>query len=223
MITPQNYHGHFVAELPQWEGAEDRAVVPEWLNAARDTESYMRVLHLMGEIRDVADEMDRMRWWATTTEPRSKAMKKHGRELDRRHDGINQSLERYVFSPVLQRVIGGKRWMLSMFVVAKDRGDEYVFSRVVDRKEVNADGRVVSERHLEHTIGEGDVVLRILNLAAASELERVQPCGKCYKWFYAGRSHQRFCSEECRVAHYSSSPKYKKSRKEYMRRYRAKE
>ena len=67
------------------------------------------------------------------------------------------------------------------------------------------------------TIGEADLVLRILNLSAASELERLKQCARCSKWLYAERSHQRFCpGGECRKVKYAESPKYKEYRKQYM-------
>jgi hypothetical protein len=109
--------------------------------------------------------------------------------------------------------------------------DEYVFERVVHvgekrlrSKAVEGEYDVYHAYDHEHTVGEADVVLRILNLAAASELERVKQCVRCSKWFYAERSHQRFCpGGECRIAEYSKSRKYKNYRKLYMRRQRAKE
>jgi predicted RNA-binding Zn ribbon-like protein len=101
--------------------------------------------------------------------------------------------------------------------------DEFTYKRVVHegRKRIS-DTETQLEFHAEQAISEADVVLRILNLTAASELNRLRQCESCSKWFYAERSHQKFCpGGECRVAEYSKSPKYKNYRKLYMRRVRA--
>ncbi len=101
--------------------------------------------------------------------------------------------------------------------------DEYTLERLVGegRKKLS-DGSTHEYFHHEQSVGEADVVLRILNLAANSELERVKQCETCLKWLYAERSHQRFCpGGECRLAKYAKSPKYKNYRRLYMRERRA--
>ena len=144
-------------------------------------------------------------------------------ELSRRHDSINNMLESYHYSPALTRVLLERQWMLSMGAAPIE--GEYVFQRVVHEENKRLGEReLLLKYHLEHRVSEADVVLRILNLAAAAELERVKQCGNCFKWFYAERSHQRFCpGGQCRIAKYSKSPKYKEYRRRYMRRHRAKE
>jgi hypothetical protein len=138
-----------------------------------------------------------------------------------RHDRISELLSRYTFSPTLQRVLITRDWMLSMSSATKS--DEYTFRRVVHEEGKGASGKIVREIHEEQSVSEADVVLRILNLAAASDLDRVAQCEHCLKWLYAERSHKRFCSAECRLAEYAKSPKLKNYRKLYMRRHRADE
>ena len=56
-------------------------------------------------------------------------------------------------------------------------------------------------------------------------IDRLRKCayGGCRKWFFAAnRDDQQFCSRgSCRQNHYDSDPKRRKSKKIYMRDYRA--
>jgi hypothetical protein len=216
---------HRITGFIEWDRLRDRAVVPDWLNAAKGSESYARVVRLIDELRQVETGMDRAVsegwYWGTNTQPA--AVKEQLNELSRKHGVINEMLSRYSFSPVIQRVLLDRRWILSM--LSKSAADEFAQLQVVDegRKEISKTETQLSF-HYEHTVGEADVVLRILNLAAASEFPRLKQCDHCFKWLYAERSHQRFCpGAECRNAQYSKSPKYKNYRKLYMRGQRAKE
>lgn len=225
MVT-QNLAGHLLPGLMECEGHRDYSIVPEWLNAALGTESCARVTKLIDEICEVERRLDkavRAGWYVSTSSRlQRKAVRDELQELGRRHDRINELLERYHFSPAIIRLLFDQRWMLWMFSAPAE--GEYVFHRVLheENKKLN-DGSWLVKSHSEYDIGEASVVLRILNLAAASEIERLKQCRSCSKWFYAERSHQRFCSEDCRLASYTRSPKYKNYRKQYMRRRRSAE
>jgi len=214
---------HRITGFLEWDRLRDRAVVPDWLNAAKGSESYARVVRLIDELGQVESGMDRAVsegwYWSSNTQPA--AVKEQLNELSRKHAAIGEMLSRYSFSPVIQRVLLERRWMLSM--LSKSAPDEFAQLQVVDegRKKLSKTETQVSF-HYEHTVGEADIVLRILNLAATSEFGRLKQCDFCFKWLYAERSHQRFCpGAECRNAKYSKSPKYKSYRKDYMRRHRA--
>lgn len=218
--------GHTIVEFTELEWPRYRAVVTDWLNAAKGTESYVRVEKLIDEIRHVERGLDkalREGWYRSSAgHPQPTAVTEFLRELDRRHDGINELLARYSFSPVIRRALIARRWSLWMFSTLAP--DEYAYERVVHEEKPRrlSGGGLQVLAHHEHTVGEADVVLRILNLAAASELERIKQCESCWKWFYAERSHQKFCpGGQCRLTKYSQSPKYKNYRKLYMRQHRA--
>jgi hypothetical protein len=223
MVTQQSDDRHYIAGFAEWERQRDSAVVPDWLNAARGTDSYARVTKLIDEILQVESGMDRAfrENWYIDPQSKPKAVIDQRSELNRRHNAINEMLSRYSLSPVIQRVLPQKSWMLSMSSASVP--DEFAYLRVVHEGEKRiSKGQSQLYFHDERTVGEGDVVLRILNLATASELARVKQCDCCSKWFYAERSHQRFCpGGECRLAEYAKSPKYKNYRKLYMRRRRA--
>jgi hypothetical protein len=224
MITKPTFDLHRVGSI-EWDRHRDSAVVPDWLNAAKGTESYARVTRLIDEIRQVETGLDKAVkegwYYSSAGKPESGAVIDQIGDLNRRHDGINEMLSRYSFSPILQRILLGHTWMLSMS--SAPAPDEFTFRRVVHEERKNTSDKMVEYFHQEQSVGEADVVLRILNLAAASELDRVEQCKHCLRWLYAERSHQRFCSPECRLAQYSKSPKLKNYRKLYMRQHRAKE
>lgn len=52
------------------------------------------------------------------------------------------------------------------------------------------------------------------------EIELFQSCPECHRWFYAKKSHQRFCRDMCRKRYASHSPEYKQKRRIFMRKYR---
>jgi len=222
MVTTNRAETHRVFGFVRRQANQEPDVVPAWLNAAQGTDSYERAAQLIGEIREIEDGMSKSllrlvqtrevtaqelkiggdhRWkkikQAKQQPQQYKNAKRQWQEFERKHVQLNKILGRYSFSPVLQWVLLAGSWNLSM--IAKD----------MDRDHVH--------EHQGLRFSESDVVLHILSLAAASELERLQQCKRCEKWFFAGRSHQRFCSPECRLKSYSQSPKYQKYRKIYMR------
>lgn len=227
MVTNRHINDHFFTQFGQPEWQKDSTVVPDWMNAARGSESYARVAKLIDEIRQVEIGMNRAmqeNWYVSTaSQKQPKAVIDQLNELERRHSWISETLSRYSYSPTITRVVFGKLWILSMSSTLAP--DEYALHRVVDqRKNRGSEAQLLVGFCEEHHIGEADVVLRILNLAATSELDRVKQCERCSKWLFAERSHQRFCpGGECRLAEYSKSPKYKNYRKLYMRRQRAKQ
>ena len=221
MITRPIKDGHLVAGFNhlQWRGDQD--VVPDWLNAAIGTESYARVEALMEDILSVVATMEtyvREGWFVPRPDrPLSARVKRKLEELGERCARIHEALSRYSFVPELAAVMQPKQWVLWMRSALKD--GEYAHRYVVDGKPIP---NSTSLFHAEQTVGEADVVLRIANLAVISELHRVKRCANCGKWFYAERSHQKFCpGAECRHAHYRRSPQYKKKRRDYMRKHRA--
>jgi hypothetical protein len=61
----------------------------------------------------------------------------------------------------------------------------------------------------------------IFNLAARGVLEKVRRCRNCKTWFFASRCIRRFCSVNCRVAHWRKTPQGRLRNRDYMRHYRA--
>ena len=214
--------------IVEWQ--KDFVVVPAWMNAARNAargaESYARVEKLINEIRQVeiaVDKAHKENWFAIleNNKRKPKVINDQYQELLRREEWIGKTLSRYLYSPGLINDWSDNRWTLSMSSVGTPKG--FTLKRESPR-EGNRTSTKEFDVHYWLSTGEADVVLRVLNLASASELERLKQCDFCSKWLYAERSHQRFCpGAECRNAKYSKSNKHKEYRKQYMRRLRAKE
>jgi hypothetical protein len=217
MVTNSDAKSRRINTLPAWgEGLEDLAIVSKWLNAASNaesgTESYSRVTKLIKEIREVE-----ARWgWVAPTAP--KAVRDVWAKLSRKHGWINRMLSRYSFFSQLQWMLLGKHWVLRLTSLPVE--GEFVFKGQLHH-EKKAKGLVAEAIHGHYRVGEADAVYRILNLAAASEIGRIRECETCSTWFYAQRSHQRFCSQRCQLKGYSATPKFKSYRKQYMRRFRS--
>jgi hypothetical protein len=134
---------------------------------------------------------------------------------------IDEALSGYAYSPRMMNDLNANHWFLSMCSAQTPTG--FVLKRKMSGMGFEGVALTATGSNTVYlqAIGEADIVLRILNLSAASELERLKQCDRCSKWLYAERSHQRFCpGGECRKAKYAESPKYKEYRKQYMRRQR---
>ena len=84
-------------------------------------------------------------------------------------------LSRYSYSPLLRGYCSMDTWMLSMSSALAP--DEYTLERVIRGKieAVKPSYWWAPTKNIQQ-FGEADVVLRILNLAANSELDRVKQC-----------------------------------------------
>ena len=60
----------------------------------------------------------------------------------------------------------------------------------------------------------------IARLGKDGLLDRVRQCRVCRRWLFARFLHQRACSSLCSRDAYRKSPKWRKQRAEYMRKYR---
>jgi len=64
-------------------------------------------------------------------------------------------------------------------------------------------------------------LVNLIGLSERGELHRVRECQFCGKWFYADRSHEKFCSIGHQAEAQRSDPKYKAKRAAEARRRRA--
>ena len=67
-------------------------------------------------------------------------------------------------------------------------------------------------------IEEWQAIQAIMELGEHGLLGNLKECAQCHRWMFARFSHQRFCSEGCRQAHFRSSEEFKAGRRAYMRR-----
>jgi len=212
---------------PFAEWLNDRVAVPDWLNAAKGSKSYAKVAKLIYSIRRVETLVDRFlaeKWFLVVSDDAKRIpaeIAEQYQELLRTEEWIDEALSEYAYSPRMMNDCDENHWFLSMCSARTRTG--FVLKRKMPGMGFEGVALTATGSNTDYlqTIGEADIVLRILNLSAASELERLKQCARCSNWLYAERSHQRFCpGGECRKKKYAESPKYKEYRKQYMRRQR---
>jgi hypothetical protein len=72
----------------------------------------------------------------------------------------------------------------------------------------------------ESYLTEAKLVNYSLDLAERGTIGRLRTCRECHKWFYAMTDHQTNCTQACRKRFASHDQRFKKHRREYMKRYR---
>jgi len=61
-------------------------------------------------------------------------------------------------------------------------------------------------------------VLKLDKMEALRAIDRVRRCDRCGTWLWARVMSQRYCSGDCRVRHYHSSPAGRKYKREWARK-----
>jgi hypothetical protein len=222
MVT--NWQPRPLAESHTMRGAlsaePDELTLPGWLNAAKDSNSYNRVVHILELIRDNEESRQNIlakRAYVHTG--KGKRPREHFRLW--RADGIlgaelQRALKRYTFSIRLSAFLFGTPWLLNLYCPRQkdDFGWETLYSYRAEP------GQVIIQAP-SYTVCEGDAVLAALRLAERSLLGRVRLCERCsVKWIFAKHKNYKFCGPECREAYYTSTPEYRESKKRQMREYR---
>jgi hypothetical protein len=67
-------------------------------------------------------------------------------------------------------------------------------------------------------IDEWDALELTTGLSKEGLIDNIRHCDGCGSWLFARFSHERFCTEECRLKHFRSSENFKEQRREYARK-----
>jgi hypothetical protein len=194
----------------------DALIAVDWLNAAKGTAAYRRVVQIRGELEQLSTMLDslrhqrqegRARRKGRTTLPSQAEMAEEAQlytGFRERHNAFNRLLSKYTFVPVMACDLDTGIWRFNP--VPKGRR-----GRVIEV----SDGRWTVE------VDEAAAVAALARLAANRELYKVRLCEQCHeRWFISERRMDRFCSPRCREAWYAESPEYDKRRQDIQRRYR---
>ena len=177
----------------------DALTAVEWLNAAKGTAAYKRVIKVHRDLDELANIFDALqqRWQVRKdTRPRTEQeIIKHEQEsaqleisFRERHNNLNQLLAKYTFVPALDYHIPSATWRFD--TVPKVGSGPYV-----DIK----DGAIIVRAM------ESSVITAMARLTTKRELYKVRLCVQCgERWRVSDRQIDRFCSEACRVAWYQS-------------------
>jgi hypothetical protein len=198
----------------------DELTLPGWLNAAKGTSSYRRVVRILELIRD--NEESRRNIVAKRAYVhvgRGKRPREHLRLLRAGSilaTELGRALGRYTFGIRLTGFLLGRPWLLNLYCPRQrdDFGWETLYAYRAEP------GQTILQAP-SYTVCEGDAVLAALRLAERSLLNRVRLCERCsVKWIFAKHKNYKFCGAECRETYYTSTPEYRESKKRQMREYR---
>lgn len=111
---------------------------------------------------------------------------------------VNRLLKRYRVHPVLTYI---------------ERADAKTTSGQLDF------GWTAGARPNFNTVEEWQAIEALIEIGGQGLLANLKTCENCALWMFAHFSHQRFCRDSCREAHFKSSELFKAKRRAYMRRY----
>jgi len=186
----------------------------EWLNAAKGTPAYRRVLKVRTELYELAIMLDTLgQQWQSRRVKRqlTKQEIEHEQEGARleicfreRHRTLVRTVAKYTSVPFLDFHIPTAAWRFDM--VPKLRSGPTT--------EIEDGNNVVQ-------ITESSAIGALLRLATKRELFKVRLCENCgERWRVSERQLDRFCSDECRESFYKKSPKFKDRKARNQQRYR---
>jgi len=209
----------------------DASIAVEWLNAAKGTGAYRRVLAVRQELEELGAMLEdltqqrqaagqaakegRPRTQQEALDDYPKLVKLAGtnEQFRQRYNAFNQLLSRYTFVPALECNLDTGLWRFNT-IPKRTRGPELALGDTLDESNRN---RTVSVRVHEPT-----VVAALARLAAERELSKVRLCEACReRWRVSLRDMDKFCSDECRIRFHVHSEEGKRRHREAQQRYRS--
>lgn len=174
----------------------DALIAVEWLNAAKGSADRTRVLGIRADLEHIGKMLASLR--------NGGLEKAKLNELAIRQNQLNETFSHYTFCPVMAYDAKTGAWRYNA-VPKKGSGLELE----------------VTHHGMQVRINEAAVVAALARLAANGELHKVRLCEQCKEnWRVSEREIDRFCSAECRQAHYEKRPEFKDRRQEIQRQYR---
>ncbi len=187
----------------------DAVLAVEWLNAAKGTAAYRRVLDVRKELEELRAGIDRSSRAHRGPVVKAKDWERDIAELKTRHDKLDGLMRGYSFHPEMTYSFASGIWALDM-VPRHPRGRQVA---------VHGQGFAFLPRRVQ--VSEPVVIVALARLAANRELYKVRLCEMCgERWRMSEREIDRFCSPECRKAFYEKSPKYRERKASNQRQYR---
>ena len=198
----------------------DEITLPGWLNAAKSSSSYKRVVRIIELIRqNEQNRRDIVAKGAHIHCGNEKWPAEHvtmWRVADQVAKELQESLMRYTFNVRLTGFLLGTPWLLNMYCTPQR--DDFRWGTFNSYR--NEPEQTVRQSP-KHEVCEGDAVLAALRLAERSLLSRVRLCERCAEtWLFAKHKNYKFCGANCRQTYYTGTPEYRESKKRQMREYR---
>jgi hypothetical protein len=198
----------------------DAFLAVEWLNAAKGTAAYRRVLAVRRELEELGTILDSLRGQRQAWKNRraksdaeilenlkaSTSMAELQEQFRERHNALNQTIARYAFVPALGYNLDSGFWRFSA-IPKHIRGPEI--------KVENQDTRI------RVRVNEASVVAALARLASIGELYKARLCEQCGKrWVFSLRAMDKFCSEDCRKYFHVHSEEGKQKNRDRQKAYR---
>jgi len=201
----------------------DAFLAVEWMNAAKGTAAYRRVLAVRGELEELGTMFDSLREqraaWKSRKfrRPNSDAeilgnanasfeMADFQEQFRVRHNALNQTIARYAFVPALAYNLDSGFWRFST-IPKHERGPE-----------INIENQ---DTKVRVRVSEASVIAALARLASIGELYKARLCEQCgERWVFSLRAMDRFCSDDCRKYFHVHSEEGKKQNRERQRAYR---
>lgn len=219
MAVPSQQRHH--AQKPKTAGQHDASNAIEWLNAAKGTESYRRVLGIRKKLIELETMLDALVKRKGVARHTAQEIADHSKLQDdcfQRNFELNRTLAQYPFVPVVFfNPLSGAR-----IIFAKPKRE---FGRVLKLSSVIRVGtKTLTGGAPPFRIDETAVIFALTRLAANHDLQQVRLCEKCgRRWFFSLRTIDRFCSGECRKSFHSKSEEGKLKHRAAQKRYRNKQ
>jgi hypothetical protein len=202
----------------------DESILPGWLNAAKGTVSYKRVINILKLIERTEESTEAARAHGAYTHvfkrgaPRRwpKEKQQLQRASNEIHAELGLAFRRYLFHVRLTKpVFDG--WFFSIWCPRQknDFGWETSYGREAP------EGQIVLQVP-NYRVFEGDTVIAAMRLTERGLIRRIRVCATCsQRWLFAKHSNYRFCSRACRERYYMRTDEYRAKKAIQMRKYRA--
>jgi hypothetical protein len=228
---------------PRMYGADPISDLLDWLNQNERTPSGGRVMALVSALQQYEHQMDEWEKACERLKLSDEARNDHPVVLRSEKeawarlpadirgalaaaslacDEAHHLLRRYSMYPRLTALQSRRGWWLMDFYMAYLPDEAPPLERDDIQKIYKAGAVIRPDSTLPRAVSEGDVVLILCGITSRGDIQRIRRCEAevCNKFFYAEPRHKRRCSKTCTEWRTDNDPQFKKSRAEYMRKYR---
>ena len=190
---------------------EDLINLRDWLNDAKGTGAYDRVVSLIEEVRGLEREFERNPYGSREPEPELQLFR--------------TKLKRYTFSLSAADGISVSNSVPTRRIDIGLRPDTLPddFTPPTKLSPISANESKITNPGT-YRMSEGAAILCFARLHTSGELHRLRLCDRCKReWVAATKTHYRFCSDKCREETYAATEEYKRRKREQMRTQRRNE
>jgi hypothetical protein len=203
----------------EYQGEKDAESLVNWLNNTTDYEGKERIIDVVRRFLELHAYLSKE---LVTPSTPAKNAASATQVFAKKHNLLNDALSRYQIVPQMQLSLpaGGKPSGFRVEIYwGAARGSK--LSQDMRRAHwAKKNSRPASDGHSVFPGAQMEEVgafMAALNLINSGLVSKISRC-RCDKFFFLRFSHQRFCSEKCRIAEFQNSDKARQKRNEYARK-----